>query len=418
MDSPGSDRSATERLRALQRLRDDGLVTNEEYEVQRARILDESFGPSEPASPTEPREARPAPEGSIGLGGADDRPVSSGAPQSPAPLPATHAAPATTRTDHSSTDTRSQDAPDAGERSRLHPASFPGWLRFVLVAGSALWLVTIPFLFSRGARYTWLPYVGAVTIPLFTLALIAGSREDTTPKNACKDAETVVRQAVAGRDLDWLGDCNSEGLDGYSVTEIEGGHAVAGSVDWTDAAGARRRTAFEVHVTGERASVVSSSERTIRAAPTPTRSPEPTPWRTPEATPTSTPQPRPTETPTVIVRPTATATATGTATPTPTPTPTATSEPPNIREQVEDCLSPWDGNHDGFEDQIRPLLNDRGSMRTHETRFGVEDYEPGRVLIRIVYSAENAFGGRVTTEAIGLLDYATCEVEVVTTGLE
>ncbi len=285
MDSPGSNRPATERLRALQRLRDDGLVTDEEYEAQRARILDESFGPSETSTAVGPREAHPAPEASIEPSRADDSPVSSGAPQSPAPSPTTDAAPATIRADHWGTDTRSQHAPEASERSRLHPASFPDWLRIVLVAGSALWLVTIPFLFSRGARYTWLPYVGAVTVPLFTLALIAGSLLDTTLKDACKDAEAVMRQEVAGRDLDWQGDCNSEGLDGYRVTEIDGGHAVAGSVHWTDAAGARKRTSFEVHVTGERAGVVSSSDGTIRAAPTPTRAPAPTPQRTPRQTP-------------------------------------------------------------------------------------------------------------------------------------
>ena len=292
MDSPGSNRPATERLRALQRLRDDGLVTDEEYEAQRARILDESFGPSETSTAVGLREEHPAPEASIEPSRADDSPVSSGAPQSPAPPPATDAAPATTRADHSGTDTLSQHAPEASERSRLHPASFPDWLRIVLVAGSALWLVTIPFLFSRGARYTWLPYVGAVTVPLFTLALIAGSLQDTTLKDACKDAEAVMRQEVAGRDLDWQGDCNSEGLDGYRVTEIDGGHAVAGSVHWTDAAGARKRTSFEVHVTGERAGVVSSSDGTIRAAPTPTptptRAPEPTPQRTPRQTPEAT----------------------------------------------------------------------------------------------------------------------------------
>ena len=85
---------------------------------------------------------------------------------------------------------------------------------------------------------------------------------------------------------------------------------------------------------------------------------------------------------------------------------------------MEDCLDPWDGNHNGFEDQIRPLLNDRGSMETHETRFGIEDYSLNRVVIRMDYSAKNAFGGRVSVEAIGLLDYTTCEVEVLSTGLE
>ena len=107
-----------------------------------------------------------------------------------------------------------------------------------------------------------------------------------------------------------------------------------------------------------------------------------------------------------------------TTAPTATPTPTPTEEPPTIREQVEDCLDPWDGNHTGFEDQIRPLLNDRGSMETHETRFGIEDHSLNRVVIGMGYSAKNAFGGRVSMEAIGLLDYTTCKVEVLSTGLE
>ena len=78
---------------------------------------------------------------------------------------------------------------------------------------------------------------------------------------------------------------------------------------------------------------------------------------------------------------------------------------------MEDCLDPWDGNHNGFEDQIRPLLNDRGSMKTHETLFGIKDYSPGRVAIKMTYSAKNLFGGRVSVVAVGLLDYVTCEVD-------
>ena len=125
-----------------------------------------------------------------------------------------------------------------------------------------------------------------------------------------------------------------------------------------------------------------------------------------------------TQTPEPASSPTTAPTATPTPTPTEEPTPTPTSEPPTIREQVEDCLDPWDGNHNGFEDQIRPLLNDRGSMEKHETRFGIEDYSLNRVMIRMGYSAKNAFGGRVSVEAIGLLDYTTCEVEVLSTGME
>lgn len=104
-----------------------------------------------------------------------------------------------------------------------------------------------------------------------------------------------------------------------------------------------------------------------------------------------------------------------------TPEPTPARPRPSagaIREQVEDCLDPWDGNHNGFEDQIRPLLNDEDSMETHETRFGVEEYAPEQVVIVMVYSAENAYGGRVKATASGLLNYRTCKVTVVLTGLE
>ena len=88
------------------------------------------------------------------------------------------------------------------------------------------------------------------------------------------------------------------------------------------------------------------------------------------------------------------------------------------QEQIEDCLDPWDGNHNGFEDQIRPLLNDEDSMETHETRFGLEEYVSDHVPIVMVYSAKNAYGGRVKVTATGLLNYKTCRVTVLLTGLE
>ena len=40
-------RPAAERLRELQRLRDDDLISDDEFEAQRARILDEAFGPGQ-----------------------------------------------------------------------------------------------------------------------------------------------------------------------------------------------------------------------------------------------------------------------------------------------------------------------------------------------------------------------------------
>lgn len=99
------------------------------------------------------------------------------------------------------------------------------------------------------------------------------------------------------------------------------------------------------------------------------------------------------------------------------PAPTATK---TVREKIEDCLSPLDGNHNGFEDQIRPLLNDEGSMRTHSTRFGTTPLanRPQEVGIVMKYSANNAFGARIKKEAVGRLNFETCRVTVVATGLE
>ncbi|MYH67775.1 MAG: LysM peptidoglycan-binding domain-containing protein [Dehalococcoidia bacterium] len=99
----------------------------------------------------------------------------------------------------------------------------------------------------------------------------------------------------------------------------------------------------------------------------------------------------------------------------PDPTPELLRVP---QEKIEDCLDPWDGNHNGFEDQIRPLLNDEDSMETHETRFGLDEYVSDHVPIVMVYSAKNAYGGRVKATATGLLNYKTCKVTVVLTGLE
>ena len=92
-------------------------------------------------------------------------------------------------------------------------------------------------------------------------------------------------------------------------------------------------------------------------------------------------------------------------------------KPKTLREQIEDCLDSWDGNHKGFEDQIRPGLNDEDSMETHGTYFAVTDEDgDGNVSIRMEYSAKNALGGRVKTEALGLLNYRTCRVTVIHPG--
>lgn len=75
------------------------------------------------------------------------------------------------------------------------------------------------------------------------------------------------------------------------------------------------------------------------------------------------------------------------------------------------CLNGWDGNHDGFETQIRGLLNDPDSMDTHATKT-TQKLPNGFHRISMDYSAKNSFGGRVRLSAIGWLDPESCEVEV------
>ena len=69
-------------------------------------------------------------------------------------------------------------APYGGDVNRLHPANFPNWLRIALIAPGGVWLVTIPFMFWRKARYTWLPYLGAGTVVLIAAAAVAGSASE------------------------------------------------------------------------------------------------------------------------------------------------------------------------------------------------------------------------------------------------
>ena len=102
----------------------------------------------------------------------------------------------------------------------------------------------------------------------------------------------------------------------------------------------------------------------------------------------------------------------------PSPTPRSIRDQPgSIRDQIEECLDPWDGNHNGFEDQVRPGLNDEWSMRTHGTYFSTSDPDrEGRVTIRMEYSANNVFGARVKASDYGLLNYQTCAVTVLDYG--
>ena len=427
-DSEGGDHTAR-RLRELLNLRDDGLITEEEFNAQRQRILAETFGPSQIEPTSEPAVS-------------DPREADNGESTSPTDV--------------------TPDGRDSGADGDAisSPRRWPNWLRIMLVAVSGIWVLTVPFMFQRAARYTWLPYVGAVTLPLVAWALIASGLEDRTLEAACKTAEEVVSSELAGRDLDWNGDCDSESLEGYRWADIAGGHSIAGSADWTDSsAGYRKRTEFEVHVTEDSATVAMISTTTVsvdlqtickRAEEAVSRMvagrdldwigdcnrdrelgyrvaeiPEghlfagSVDWTDAAGSRMRTDfevhvTERQAEVVTISVQtvrdaPTPTPTSTRTETPARarTPGPVRTPEPtPN----VEECFSPWDGNLDALEDLLRPGLNDEGSMQTHETRFSREPDSDGYHLVRMEYSAQNSFGGRVKTVATGKVRASDCHV--------
>ena len=107
-----------------------------------------------------------------------------------------------------------------------------------------------------------------------------------------------------------------------------------------------------------------------------------------------------------------------TASPTPAPTPTAppTLSNSKILEKADDCLDPWDSNHNGFEDQVRPLLDDEDSMSTLDTRLGIPSGQ-SEIPITMDYEADNIYGVSITTSARGTLNHETCRVTVSETGV-
>ena len=77
------------------------------------------------------------------------------------------------------------------------------------------------------------------------------------------------------------------------------------------------------------------------------------------------------------------------------------------------CLSEWDGNHDGFEELVRDALNDPDSMETDETRMSTINEGTGKHTIIMTFRARNAFGGMVRHTATGWVDPETCEAELL-----
>ena len=174
-DASGGGRPAAERLRELQRLHDDGLISDEEFEAQRARILDEAFGSGGTPIVAEAREDRPP---------ASARAVTE--PLADGPEPA-----------------MGFEAPGSDSavprRSPLHPERWPNWLRVLLIVPSGVWLITIPFMFRRAARFTWLPYVGVATVVVLLLGVVSGSEGDESGSEATATPSRSAATAAPAR---------------------------------------------------------------------------------------------------------------------------------------------------------------------------------------------------------------------------
>ena len=84
---------------------------------------------------------------------------------------------------------------------------------------------------------------------------------------------------------------------------------------------------------------------------------------------------------------------------------------------VEDCFSPLDGNLDALEGLVRPLLLSPSSMRTHGTTFSTNPDAEGYHVVRMEYSAENAFGVRLESVATGRVHERSCRTLLVDPGL-
>ena len=93
------------------------------------------------------------------------------------------------------------------------------------------------------------------------------------------------------------------------------------------------------------------------------------------------------------------------------------SVPQSAKDVFENCVNPLDGNHDEFEALIRDRLNDPSSMDTHGTYYDASDsISDGSITIRLDYSAANAYGGMVRTDANAEMRNDCSIKEVITYG--
>ena len=161
--------ATAERLRELQRLLDDGLISEAEHEERRARILDEAFGPGETEIASDSGEDRP-------VGPDADAPRDEGAPPSSAP--------------------EVEAKPDPPGERVVNPARWPNWLRITAIVVSGVWIVSIPFMFWRAARFTWLPYLGVATVAILALGVVVGDTGDDADQSAPAPAAQSVDSAT------------------------------------------------------------------------------------------------------------------------------------------------------------------------------------------------------------------------------
>lgn len=76
------------------------------------------------------------------------------------------------------------------------------------------------------------------------------------------------------------------------------------------------------------------------------------------------------------------------------------------------CLSAWDGSHTGLVDQVKTGLRNPSSFEHSSTEVGPLLRTNNRP-IKMVYRAENGFGGMNVETVWGAMDQDTCEVTII-----
>ncbi|MXZ54644.1 MAG: hypothetical protein F4Z14_00505 [Gammaproteobacteria bacterium] len=67
----------------------------------------------------------------------------------------------------------------------------------------------------------------------------------------------------------------------------------------------------------------------------------------------------------------------------------------SVQEKIDAQFSPWDGSHRRLVSEVQRRLNDPGSFEHLETKTLKGTGYPKTFIVRMEYTAKNAFGGRV-----------------------